>query len=151
MLLLCPVTALFQLGYCVLTCHETPVLQAVSLHVFSFGLFFSLFQWKHISDSDFGKPRSCFSSSKVKPPHQLTKEATWLFSTTLPLCGSVKHPASQSLCSQQLLCYFIWLFVILVLGKTGIFLLDNAAGGEKEQNLRKRKAWWSINNEKHQC
>lgn len=42
MLMLCLVTALFQLGYCALTCHETPVLQAVSLHVFSFSLFFSL-------------------------------------------------------------------------------------------------------------
>lgn len=43
MLMLCLVTVLFLLGYSVLTCHETPVLQAVSLHVFSVSLFFSLF------------------------------------------------------------------------------------------------------------
>lgn len=43
MLMLCLDTALFRLGYCDLTCHETPVLEAVSLHVFSVSLFFHFF------------------------------------------------------------------------------------------------------------
>jgi len=41
--MLCLVTGLFQLGYCAPTCRETPVLQAVFLHVFSVNHIFSLF------------------------------------------------------------------------------------------------------------
>lgn len=78
MLMVYLVTALFQLGYCALTCHETPVLQAVSLRVFSVSLFFSLIPLSENIALTVTLERltAVFSYSKVKPPHQLTKEPT---------------------------------------------------------------------------
>lgn len=126
MLTLCCVTALLQLDYYTTICHEAPVLQQVSLHI-SYSLFLFSSKWKHSSNSVFGKPLSSFSYSEEKSYHQFTKKPTKLFFMTLPLCESTL------LHSQKLSWYFIWLFGSSFLDKTGILLLENTTGEEREQ------------------